>query len=112
MHLGQIPSGVTDLQVSEVPVAVGNLEAMCFDHDRAIAQPLGSSLGPGEGQPQGGTVRARPEYLGAGEEACERSLTGLRVDGAVIPIVRPGVYQARGDHKQAVDCYRKALVFI
>jgi tetratricopeptide (TPR) repeat protein len=22
------------------------------------------------------------------------------------------VHQARGDHKQAVDCYRKALVFI
>ena len=51
VHVSEIPTGVTDLQTAQMPIAVRNLEAARIDHHRTIAQALHALLGAGKSQP-------------------------------------------------------------
>lgn len=56
MHDREIPARVPDDELTQVPLAVRDLEALRSDHDGAVAYALRAALGAGEGGAQGGAV--------------------------------------------------------
>ena len=79
-----------DFDAREMPVAVRHLEAAALDNNRAVALPLRATIGSREGQPQRIAVGAGSRYLGPGKEACDRRLTDLGMDLAVVLVARCG----------------------
>jgi len=91
MDCAQVPAGETDLDLEEMTITVGQLEAAALDHQGPVALALGPPLGPREGQPQRRAVRARPRHLGASEEAGDRRLADLGMKLAIVLVLRPGL---------------------
>jgi hypothetical protein len=84
IDVGQIPTGVADLDLREMAVAVWHLEATTVDDDGAVALPLRARVGPGECAAQGVAVGAGPHDVGSCQEACDRGLAGLGMDLTVV----------------------------
>jgi hypothetical protein len=140
VDVGEIPAGVANPDGREVSVAVRHFEAVAFDHDGAIAPALGATVGLGEGKGIHELKTAIAAKLGISEDALQRYDELMDASNAVAELIHAGkldeaeqaardllvrfpdvhdgydrlamVHEARGENRQAADCYRKVIAFI
>src|SRR5215467_9062850 len=89
MHHCEIPACEAHLNVCEMPISVGQLEAASLDDDRAIAPALGPLLAPGQGEAQGRAVWTRSRHLRALDKARNLPLAGIGVNLAIVLVFHP-----------------------
>jgi hypothetical protein len=87
----EVPRCVADLDASEMPVAVGHLEAAALDDDAAVALLLGAMCAPREGETERITVGAGTRHRRSFQEAGERGRADLGVARAVVLVLDPGL---------------------
>src|SRR5690606_42121297 len=99
MDRREVPVGVSNEELAQMPVAVRDLEALPGDYNGAVARALPASFAACKGRAQGGTLRRGPQHVGVGEATLERTVSDLLVRRAVILVLAPGL---SGRH-QGVD---------
>jgi len=112
----EVPARVADRDPDEVAVAVRDLEPAALEADGAVRAALGAGDVTAEGVPQRRRRRARTAHVGSGEEAAQRGLAGLGVDGVVVLHLDPGlrrlVQQRQGQLDDALEHRHEASLSV